>query len=138
MKRETIFREEKGVVIVVALLLLLVLTLIGISAINTTSFESIISGNERTANSAFYASEAGIHVGLRQIPTTTPIANTTVGQDETCSGTVGYSGLAFQPGFSTDWEFKRYQVDSTGRSFGSTKDLQVQVSYGPFSAGTQY
>jgi len=53
---------------IVALMLLLVLTIVGISSISTTTFESIITGNERLANTAFYSAEAGIHVGMNQIP----------------------------------------------------------------------
>ncbi len=55
--------SERGIVLIVALMLLLVLTIIGINSISTTSFESIISGNERLANMAFYSAEAGIQSG---------------------------------------------------------------------------
>ncbi len=44
----------------IALLILLVLTLIGISAISTTTFEANIAGNERLYNRAFYSSDAGV------------------------------------------------------------------------------
>jgi hypothetical protein len=54
-------REEKGVVLVLGLLLLLVVTLIGISALNTSTYDIIISGNERASVQAFYAAEAGIN-----------------------------------------------------------------------------
>ena len=53
--------NEKGIAIVVAILLLLVVTLIGISAINTTTFEASISGNQRASEQAFYVAEAGIN-----------------------------------------------------------------------------
>jgi Tfp pilus assembly protein PilX len=48
--------------------MLLVLTLIGISSINTTTFETSISGNERMGTDAFYAAEAGIQVAINQVP----------------------------------------------------------------------
>ncbi len=44
----------------IALMILLVLTLIGISAISTTTFETNIAGNERLYNRAFYSSDAGV------------------------------------------------------------------------------
>lgn len=53
--------NEKGIAIVVAILLLLVVTLIGISAINTTTFEANISGNKRASEQTFYIAEAGIN-----------------------------------------------------------------------------
>ena len=54
-------REERGFVLVLALLFLLVLTLIGVSSINTTTFDNIISGNQRISKQAFYVAEAGIN-----------------------------------------------------------------------------
>ncbi len=68
MKGKTRMGNERGIVLIVALMLLLVLTILGIGSISTTSFESIISGNERLANIAFYSAEAGIQVGLNQVP----------------------------------------------------------------------
>ncbi len=57
MKR---LREEKGVALILAILLLLVLTLIGISSVNTSSYDSAISGNKRSSEQAFYIAEAGL------------------------------------------------------------------------------
>jgi len=53
--------EEKGAVLVLGLLLLLVATLIGISALNTSTQDILISGNERASIQAFYAAEAGVN-----------------------------------------------------------------------------
>ena len=53
-------REEKGIVLVLAMIFLFVLTLLGMSAINTTSHDNRISGNKRISEEAFYAAEAGI------------------------------------------------------------------------------
>jgi len=54
-------REENGVALILAILLLLVLTLIGISSVNTSSYDSVISGNKRSSEQAFYIAEAGIN-----------------------------------------------------------------------------
>jgi hypothetical protein len=43
------------------MLLLLVATLIGISALNTSTYDVLISGNERASIQAFYVAEAGIN-----------------------------------------------------------------------------
>jgi hypothetical protein len=53
--------EEKGIALVLGMLLLLVATLIGISALNTSTFDVLISGNERASVQAFYIAEAGIN-----------------------------------------------------------------------------
>ena len=56
----SILQGHQGVTLVIALMILLVLTLIGISAISTTTFETNIAGNERLYNRAFYSSDAGV------------------------------------------------------------------------------
>jgi len=58
--RVPLWRQNQGVSLIIALLILLVLTLIGISAISTTTYEVNIAGNERLYNEAFYAADAGI------------------------------------------------------------------------------
>ena len=53
--------EEKGIALVLSMLLLLVVTLIGINALNTSTYDIRISANERAAVQAFYVAEAGIN-----------------------------------------------------------------------------
>jgi len=147
MKRNTL-REKKGIAIIIALLMLLVLTLIGISSITTTNFETNLSGNERLNTDAFYAAEAGIQVGINQIPDTNPIQKTELKEnsyywsgranDKGDPKSLKSLGLYPMAGFDSSWAFKRFQVNSTGESFGATKEIEVQVSYGPFRAGTEY
>ena len=143
-----ILRREKGIALIIALLVLLVLTLIGISAINTTTFETSISGNERVGTDAFYAAEAGIQIGLNQLPDARPIPVTAVGKDSSCwSGShldrsspkdLKSLGPYPKPGFDSSWGFKRYEVDTTGSSFNAMKEMEVQVRLGPFRADTGY
>ena len=148
MRSDIIIGNEKGLVLIIALLILLILTLIGISAISTTTFENSISGNERVGADAFYASEGGIQIGLNQLPDTKPIPVTAIGADSTCwsgspqdkSSPQSLKSLGLYPkaGFDSSWGFKRFQIDTTGSSFKGMKELEVQARFGPFSAGTQY
>ena len=143
-----ILAEKKGVVIIIALLMLLVLTLIGISSISTTTFQVSISGNERVKADAFYTAEAGIQVGINQLPMIIPLQKTKLKKDSYYwSGTANDKGnpksleslgLYRVAGFDSSWEFKRFQVHMTSESFGSIKEIEVQMSYGPFRAGTEY
>ena len=134
-----ILRNRKGVALVIALIMLLLLTFIGISAISTTTFETNISGNERVGTVAFYASEAIFQFGLNQLPDTTAVARTQIGEDSYgWSGGPQYKGLHSRAGFDSSWAFKRFQINATGESSSATKEIEAQVSYGPFSAGTQY
>ena len=60
LKQYIDLRDENGSVLVVAMLVLLILTLIGIAAINTSTIEVRIAGNEVAYKSSFYDSDAGI------------------------------------------------------------------------------
>jgi Tfp pilus assembly protein PilX len=133
--------NERGLILIVALMLLLVLTIIGISSISTTSFETIISGNERLANTAFYSAEAGIQVGLNKIPEVTSISKTKIGpstSDTYYTSTVTNVGLAHSIGNDQTWSYKRYQVNATGESTGANRVIEVQARFGPFPTGTGY
>jgi hypothetical protein len=145
MKR-FISRDQKGVALIVALMMLLVLTLIGISSISSTFFEAKISGNDRFGAAAFYASKGGVDVGINRLPVVTAYSGN-IGSDESYrSGRITPKipqdlidlGLMSKSGYEATWEFRRFQVNSTGESFGAVKEIEVQVSYGPFTAGTQY
>ena len=145
-----ILRNKNGVALVIALIMLLILTFIGISAISTTTFETNITGNERVATNAFYASEAIFQEGLNQLPDTKFIARREIGKEKDSYGWSGspenenspkeleFLGLYPKPGYDSSWAFNRYQINATGESFGAMKEVEVQVSYGPFSASTQY
>ena len=60
MKATSIMNNQKGIALVIALVMLLVLTLVGLSALTTTNFETNISGNQRVYNLAFYTADGGI------------------------------------------------------------------------------
>jgi Tfp pilus assembly protein PilX len=148
--KKNILKSEKGVALIIALIILLVLTLIGISAISTTTYETSISGNERVGTDAFYASEAGIQDGIHQLPTSiTPIARKALGRDSFYwSGTspdkpngapLRSLGVYQRSGYDPSvWTFKRFQVNSTGESSGANREVEVQLTYGPVPAGTNY
>lgn len=141
-----VLKNEKGIALVIALIMLIVLTLIGISSINSSIFETKLSGNERVGSSAFYAAEGGVYVGISRIPDTTAYSGT-IGKDESYrSGRLTDSspqpqkalGVMLKPGYETTWEFKRFQINATGEFSGAKKEIEVQVSLGPYNAGTSY
>lgn len=145
MKR-TMWEDQKGVALVVALIMLLVLTLIGMSSISSTFYESKISGNDRFGAAAFYASKGGVDIGINRLPDLSSYSGN-IGSDETYrSGKMTpaapqpliYLGAMGRPGYDVTWEFWRYQINATGQSFGAMKEIEVQVSMGPYAAGTQY
>ncbi len=145
MKR-SVWKDQKGVALVVALIMLLVLTLIGMSSISSSFYETKISGNDRFGAAAFYAAKGGVEMGINRLPDTSAYSGN-IGSDEAYrSGrmTPGnpqpliYLGAMAKSGYDAMWEFRRFQINSTGQSFGAVKEIEVQVSMGPYPAGTQY
>lgn len=56
-------RQARGSVLIVALVILLVLTLLGISGMNTTTLQERMVGNLQEGLSSFQAAEAGLRYG---------------------------------------------------------------------------
>jgi hypothetical protein len=147
MERD-ILRNERGVALVVSLVLLLVLTLIGFSSVNTTTFEANITGNERMGMDAFNAAEAGDQEALGKLPDTSAVPVTPLGgsayywsggpSDRGAPAPIVSFGLSRKAGFDLSFAFRRYKINATAESSGATKEIESQVSYGPFSAGTSY
>jgi hypothetical protein len=141
-------RSEKGFILVVALLLLLVITLLGISSISSSVLETNISGNDRVGADAFYAAEAGVQVGLNQLPLTSPMVRTKVGEesyfwsggpkDKDAPKDLQSFGLDQKAGYDASWAFKRYQINASGESFNAAKEVEIQACLGPLTAGTEY
>ena len=59
----SVFHNDRGSALVIALLMLVVLTLIGISATTTTTFELQIATNDRLARTAFYVADSSTELG---------------------------------------------------------------------------
>ena len=138
-------KDQKGIALIVAMLLLLVLTLIGIGSVSSSFFETKISGNSRFGEEAFYAAKGGAELGVSQLPNTAPFSGS-IGDETYRSGKMTDSGpqpiqdlgLMGRQGYDSNWAFRRYQVNGTGQSFGAQKEIEVQISVGPFGTGTQY
>ena len=61
-KRESV--RQDGFVLITAMMILIVLSLLGIAALNTATFETMISGNERQYQRQFFYSDAAINAML--------------------------------------------------------------------------
>jgi Tfp pilus assembly protein PilX len=59
LKTTSILKNEQGSIIIVAMLAMVFLTIIGITATNTSIFESQIVGNEHRYQIDFYAADSG-------------------------------------------------------------------------------
>ena len=141
------FGNQKGVAIIIAMVMLLVLTLIGLSSVFSTVYETKIAGNDRLGSAAFYAAVGGAEAGVSNLPSTGSYSGT-LGSDESYrSGKItdpGPQNLLYKGAIQnrgddvTMWEYKRYQINATGQSYGAAKEVEIQVRVGPYVTGTQY
>ena len=72
-------KHQRGVVLIVSLTILMVLTLIGVSAMKTSSLQERMSGNSRDYQTAFEAAELALRAGedyIKTISTTTDFSST--------------------------------------------------------------
>ena len=68
---EACHRRQRGAALVVGLVLMLILTLLGVSGMNTASLELTMAANAQAQQLAFQAAESGIEMAL-----TTPVTTT--------------------------------------------------------------
>ena len=107
---KNILKKNEGMALVIALVMLLILTIVGINAINTTIFETSISGNQRIYNTAFYGADGGIEDFRTRAPNdpliqdgtktsyseTIPGSNITYNITSTYLGEVNRGGVLYQ------------------------------------------
>ena len=66
-KINAIVRNEEGSVMLIALLIMAILTILGISAIDTSNLEIQIAANEMTYKDNFYKAEAAVSAGAQTL-----------------------------------------------------------------------
>jgi type IV pilus assembly protein PilX len=67
MKITTAYKKQSGAALVVSLLILLVMTLIGVSSMQTTTMEEKMASNAREHQQAFEAAEAALRAAEKHI-----------------------------------------------------------------------
>lgn len=82
-KLSRLLKSKRGAALIVAMLLLIILTVLGLAAIKTSTTDIEISANERRAQCALYAADAGLQVTQEQICRydTDPISPTAIGNN---------------------------------------------------------
>lgn len=146
--------RQHGTVLVIGLILLLLMTLIGVTAIQTTSLDERMAGNSRDRNLAFQAAEAALREAEENV-TETPTADlllkltevkpnpqqdTAWNNYQTYTGTI--QGIAAKPTYviekladlSSALEFKDvsgiYRVTSRGQGSTATAVVVLQTTIG--------
>ena len=106
-------RNEQGAVLIVALILLVVMTILGVSSMQSSMMEEIMAGNIKDCNLGFQASEASIRDATEWLSTrrTKPDANSSA-SNNVFSAEVYTLGDEISPATS------KYDWDTYGIQFG--------------------
>ena len=105
-----IIQNEKGYILITSLLLLLVLTIVGMSAIGTSTIENLLSGNIRLRDQNLSKAEAGADISASLIEH--------VIRDR---DTVGYSNIVKDSNLATDLVVTEFDTDEA--------DISPDVSF---------
>ncbi|HKT32142.1 MAG TPA: pilus assembly protein [Gammaproteobacteria bacterium] len=120
---------QQGVVLVVSLILLLVLTILGIAAIQSTSLEERMAGNQRAHQLAFEAAEAALRQGeqaLNGMASLPPFDGSVLGYYPTPvdgSGNTLTAGVDWQ-----NWNWAQKSIPYTG-TLGIGSNTGATASY---------
>jgi len=94
--------HQRGVVLIMSLVFLMILTILGISAMGTSSLEEKMSGNIQESTHAFEAAESGLN------------------QAFSTSGALSLSGTTTYPFYYSSNKYKA-SVDTTFKQFATPK-----------------
>lgn len=130
-------RRQRGSALIVAFVFLIIMTILGLSSMNTSRLELKMANNLQYADLAFQTAESGIDL-LLATPALKSKLNTdptdlvgfkqsyTIksGQDATAAARFITAGLA--PGYSIGTPALHYQITSTGEGAGGGESEHVQ------------
>ncbi|ALC16932.1 pilus assembly protein PilX [Desulfuromonas soudanensis] len=115
-------KEETGSVLILSLLILMVLTLLGISASNTSVFEYKIASNDKYRDMAFYNADGGIYATAKLI-----------GEVITGSADPDHPGVVSYPidgGFTVAGDFYKEAMGYKVPDDPSLSDLRINLAQG--------
>jgi len=132
LKKKSFLKDQSGAVLVIALIMMIVLTLIGLAATFSSTFEIMLSGNKRGSTDAFYSADSGVQVTVANIENFDlpgkyvgnqydPFIDSNNPNPTNAKVTITYdTAQAGSPrglGFSAtgQYEFKHYVIESTGQ-----------------------
>ncbi|SRR5713226_4181920 len=126
--------RESGTALVMAMVILLILTIIGVTALNTTSLEAKMAGNIQDTNFAFEAAESGLASSngatldlFNPVYTPGPTAGATLGLGR-ASVSVVTTFKAFAPIKRTNNTNNMYGIGFSAANFDQVSTGQVAAS----------
>ncbi len=137
------FKNQKGVALVIALMMLLILTLIGINAVTTTTFETSIVGNQRIYNTAFYGADGGLDDFRARAPNDSTILIANTGSyNETITGSpsnvtynVNYQTMGTINRGGTNYQVFRVESQGVAPNFPTAGRVNVESIFEIYAGG---
>ncbi|SEG76871.1 pilus assembly PilX family protein [Marinobacterium lutimaris] len=135
------FRNESGAALIVALIMLLLITIVGVSAMQTTTMEEKMAGNLRDRHVAFQAAEAALRQGESDAEDSFPnvdgesdtITVNINGNDVNASYTLTEQSVEYQPSLdaneSPDYTVMIVRVVARSRGLSGSADVQLESTY---------
>ena len=133
---------KKGAALVISLLFLLILSVLAISALNTTTLEEKMTSNQKLGIEAQLAAETGARDGITKIMDATI---TDTGNESSTTWSVNRSVSGMPSGVTADYTVSHrtiggsvannsagkpfYMIQSTGTAGGITRTVEVVVSF---------
>ncbi len=105
--------RQRGTVLVMAMVILLVLTIIGVTAMNTSSLEAKMATNIQETNRAFEAAESGLNKALNTSGSFD--LHATDGVDNTFS----FGSLGYQSEAAVNTSFKSFSTPKRGSGYSA-------------------
>ncbi|MEM7283654.1 MAG: pilus assembly PilX N-terminal domain-containing protein [Pseudomonadota bacterium] len=146
MRQHTLKRNQSGAALVVGLIMLLVLTVLGVSGMNTTVVERRMANNMQVTQNAYQSSQTGIERAINVgafntgVPVVVPNAEIAPGSGNFVATTTTFVEATIAPNSSIgDGGFLAYHftIVSNGTSASNAASNQVQEFFveGPAGLG---
>lgn len=143
-KRAARRASQRGVILVMSLLFLVIVTLLGISAMSTTTFEEKMSGSVRDWNVALAAAEAAVRdaeydITAKTLPGQTAVARSLYGMTGFGDETGGENGTcSVSTGNLKQGLCRRTAAGGTSALPTFTSTDTYSVAYGTFTGASTY
>ncbi len=136
-----IYRDESGAALIVALIMLLLITIVGVSAMQTTTMEEKMAGNLRDRHVAFQAAEAALREGEAYAEDNFPsvdgnsgtITVSINGNDVAASYTLTEQAVEYEPSLdaneSPDYAVMIVRVVAQSSGLSGLRDVTLESTY---------
>lgn len=122
-------RYQRGAALIMSMVILLILTLLGITAMGTSSLEEKMSGNTQEITRAFEAAESGLIEWAKtpgsivlDIQSTSPTYNYgSYGNADVTSKFLQFTAPKRGSGYGSNFDAANFQLDSTGTTKAHAK-----------------